>query len=378
MEANDTPLFKRDNIHLTTQQVDSYNRWDNYFITTRGMGKSTICWAKVYKEHCDGLCSIIQKNRPVEITQTWISDIANEINKFRKPSQYVEVFKHKGSNLKDGCLDIDIKENGKVSRLCRVVCIGQEVKRFKSMVLPNVGNIYVDEFIPDIRHGEKWLDGLTWRANTLHSTFSRFAYETRGVVIKRYWFGNPYSRYIPPLFEQYDIDTTQLKPSALLVGKDYVVTLATPSKDLKELLRKENPTLLNDINKEWLDFMNGEFTADANYDILREQPKGYGLHWVFRICNTYIGVYRDNNEDGYDYEDIEHHKYWIATLPRDYQTKQHSIYCFDFNNFVKGGAMVLRADKMKMEVLKCAIAYRRVAFQDTNAAAIVETMYSSL
>ncbi len=309
----------------------------------------------------------------------WIDDIAEQLNKFRKPSQYCKTMKHRGSNLKDGTVDIDIVEgNQPPKRLCRVICISIDVRRYKELVLANAGSIFVDEFMPDIRHGEKWLNGYTWRANTLWTTFSRYTYETRGVVEKRYWSGNPYSRYVPPLYEQYNIDTTELKPGALLVGKDYVVTLATPCDELREQLLKENPTASNEINKEWQSFLEGEFTADSNYDIIKEQPKGYGLHWVFRVCDTYIGVYRDNNTDDLQYEDIEHHKYWIATLPRDYATKQHTIYCFDFNNFVKGGNMVLKSDKVTLQVLKCAIAYRKCAFKDANSASIVETMYMSL
>ena len=38
---------KRDNIHFTTQKADSYDKQDNFFITTRGMGKSDALWGKV-------------------------------------------------------------------------------------------------------------------------------------------------------------------------------------------------------------------------------------------------------------------------------------------------------------------------------------------
>lgn len=371
----DQPLFKRDNIHLTTQQVDSYNKPDNYFITTRGMGKSTICWAKVHSQFKRGLCPIIQKNRPVEVTQMWIDDIAKELNKFRKPSEYCRTYKHKGSSIKDGVLDIDIDDplNGK-GVLCRVICISIDVKRFKSLVLPNAGDIFIDEFIPDIRHGEKWLNGYVWRSNTLWTTFGRFTYETRGVVQKRYWFGNPYSRYIPPLFEQYNIDTTELQPGALLVGDQYVVSLATPCDELKELLRKENPSMLNDINSEWQQFMNGEFTADDGYDIEPVQPKGFGLYWVFRVCNTYVGVFRSTGNS----TDLQDYYYWISTLPRDYVTKQHDIMAFDFNNFVKGAFLATRGDNATLYVLRYAIARRHVTFKDINTASIVETMYDYL
>ena len=39
---------KRDNIHLSTEKGDSYNVLDNFYITSRGMGKSAIFWGKLY------------------------------------------------------------------------------------------------------------------------------------------------------------------------------------------------------------------------------------------------------------------------------------------------------------------------------------------
>lgn len=382
--ADDKPLFKRDNIHFNLQPYDAYNKPDNYFITTRGMGKSTVMWQKVYAEMKKGLCSIIQKVRPVEVTQMWINDIAGELNKFRKPSEYCTTMRAKGSSLKDGCLDIDIQDplwnNGEQCRLCRVICISIDVRRFKSLVLANAGSIFNDEFLPDIRHGEKWLSGYTWRSNTLWTTFGRFAYETRGVVEKRYWFGNPYSRYIQPIFEQYNVDTLELQPGKLIVGDQYLIALPTPCAELQELLKKENPTLLNEINQEWYQFMNGQFTADNAYDLQKVQPKNFKLHWVFRVCNTLIGVFRDSSAtpDEEFWEDTYKHYYWCCCLPRDYKTNQHDVYCFDFNNFAKDSILLQSADKVKLILLKNAVAKRHVSFQDINTASIVETLYTML
>lgn len=39
---------KKDNIHLSTEKGDSYNVLDNFYITSRGMGKSAIFWGKLY------------------------------------------------------------------------------------------------------------------------------------------------------------------------------------------------------------------------------------------------------------------------------------------------------------------------------------------
>ena len=36
---------KKYNIHLSTARGDSYNVLDNFYITTRGMGKSAVFWS---------------------------------------------------------------------------------------------------------------------------------------------------------------------------------------------------------------------------------------------------------------------------------------------------------------------------------------------
>ena len=40
MEVNQE--MNKDNIHLSTEKGDSYNVLDNFYITSRGMGKSAI------------------------------------------------------------------------------------------------------------------------------------------------------------------------------------------------------------------------------------------------------------------------------------------------------------------------------------------------
>lgn len=74
-----------------------------------------------------------------------------------------------------------------------------------------------------------------------------------------------------------------------------------PKPELVDLLKKQNPDLLNDIDEEWQRFMNGEFVNDENYIIEPQQPQGYQLRWVFRIANHYLGCFRAYNEANSDF-----------------------------------------------------------------------------
>lgn len=374
---DDTPLAVRDNIHLNIQRIDSYNKTDNFIITTRGMGKTSAMWSKCYNEYKNGLVPVIQKNRPVEITKEWISDIEDTLNLFRKPSEYCKLRPTPGSKLGSGAVDVQICEKGKdYERFFRVIPISIEVKRFKSMCIGNIGNIYVDEFLPDVDHGERWLNGFTWRADTLYSTLARFKYQVQKKTLKRYWFGNPYSRYIPPIFERYNVDTFSLQAGQFLVGKDYIIDMETPSKELQELLEKENPLLLNSINEEWDKFMKGQFYTDDRYIIEKEHPKNYSLRWVFKFAGHQILVFSSSSEliDSCYNNDV---RFWCK-LDDKWAGDRRSIFCFDFSNLTSGTQLMMNSDRLPLLVLKTAMGRRKVAFADVNCASIMEEIYKLL
>lgn len=374
---NDTPLATRDNIHLNIQKIDSYNKTDNYIITTRGMGKSSALWAKAYNEYKQGLVPIIMKNRPVEITKSWISDIEDTLNLFRKPSQYCKLRTVRGSDLKGGVVDIEIHEPNKdPQRMFRVIAISIDVKRFKSMCIANVGNIYVDEFLPDVDHGEKWLPGYSWRADTLYTTLARFKYQVQKKTLKRYWFGNPYSRYIPPIFERYGVDTFSLQAGEFLVGKDYIIDMETPCEELQKLLEKENPLLLNSINQEWNKFMKGEFYTDERYIIEKEQPKGFSLRWVFKFASHNILIFANSGEivDSAMNCDLS---FWCK-LDDNWKGDRKSVFCFDFGNLVDGAQMMMTSDRLPLYTLKYSMGKRKVSFADVNVASMMEEIYKLL
>lgn len=366
---------ERDNIHLSTAKGDSYNKFDNYYITTRGMGKSTVAWDKVYKQWKSfGRVSIVIRVLQADITESFLDDIATTLNIFRAEEDYVKVSYKKGT-IRDGVVDVFIIEPGDKEKhhFVRVIAASIKVTRFKSLSVPHPGIFMIDEFIPNLRIGEKWLDRYTWRINECYSTFSRYAELDGGRILKRYWFGNPYSRYIPPLFDQYKIDTLDLTPGAFLVGDNYIVSCATPCDELKRKLEKQNPTLLNSINKEWSDFMQGSFVNDNNYIIEPQQPQGYNLRWVFRFSNHYIGIFRSGGSNFID----DYNKSWWVKVMDDWKGSR-TVYAFDFDNLINGSNLVLKEDKIPLSILKRAVAHRDISYADINAAALMETIYSNL
>ena len=383
--ALDKPLAERDNIHLNLDKQIGYDKDDNWVITTRGMGKSTLAWAMVYNQLAKyDRCSIVVKNQVVDITDAFIDDIEANLNLFRKPSQYGKLT-HKGSPTK-GIIDVYWQDPQweEPRKLCRIIALSIKVSRYKSLVIPKPGIVMFDECLPNLRIGEKWLKQYTWRCNELYSTFSRYAWLTERRKLKQWHFGNPYSRYIPNLYDNYKVDTLKLMPGNFIVGDNYTINLATPSDELVKWLQEANPTLLNEINTEWSQFMKGEFINDKNYEIHKSQPDHYKLRWVFQFGGTYLGIFRRTIPDEEkipltrdEYYADWNQPYWISILP-DYSSKYKTAMCFDLNDLCEGSIVALAADKKKLNLVKRMIASRMCTFQDVNAASITEQLFLNL
>ncbi len=375
MEADRIIVPKKDNIHLTTSRGDSYDVLDNFYITSRGMGKSAIFWNKLYNAWKRlGRSGIVLRTIQADITTAYLDDTETLLNKFRMPEDYVKISYKRGS-VKDGVVDLFIQEPGDAEKylFVRVVALGIKVTRYKSLIVRNPSMIGYDEFIPNTRLGEKWLPDAPWRVKELYSTFAR---ECDGYTLKRYWFGNPYSRYIPYLLNYYKIDTLQLKPGDFLHGKNYIIDLQKPKPELVELLKKQNPDLLNDIDEEWQRFMKGEFINDENYVIDPTEPQGYQLRWVFRIGGHYLGCFRGGETSDWDADfDTD---WYVKMLPDDWKSTRRDIYAVDFDNLVAGTTLISGVDKCNTQILRSAIARRAVTFKDVNSAYLLQSIYTIL
>lgn len=364
-------MIKRDNIHFTGKKMFSYYATWNAVWSTRETGKTTV-WANyAYKrwkrEHCT---TIILRYLINDITDTYISDLAGNINDFLPDDKQIKLEFKKG-NIKDGIVDVFIKDQTDDVPLFRVIAISNPISRIKSMKLKNAGMMIFDEFIVNTRCGEKYPLGLITRFKEIYNTYLRCC--KTGKKFQVFCFGNPYSKY-HPLLGEWNVPFGNIKEGDFYYNHEYDVYVEAykMKPELRELILKRNP--LYKFDNSYTDYaFNGESINDTNFDIVEQQPQNYYLKYLFRLQNRYLLIYKCSAER-VNKEGIDTGRYWIATT--DKYTGSRNVYSVDLDNLVSGTTMITTELKSIFWYLKNSIGERAVTYQSIEAGYLVESLYS--
>lgn len=93
--------MKRDNLHFTFREVDGYNKDFISIISEREAGKTTAAWLdKAYSNFKKGFKTIVVRRLIADITEVYINDIGEIINKFLEDEEKIKLQFKKG-NLKE-------------------------------------------------------------------------------------------------------------------------------------------------------------------------------------------------------------------------------------------------------------------------------------
>lgn len=360
---------------MTWRNIDGFNKSINVFISPREPGKTdTTWWEKIYSQW-------IVNKRPwiyfvrqvVEISDAIFVDIQDTIiNKWA--NEPVEFQYTKGA-FKDGIVDIKIK--GEI--FFRVVALSITLKRIKQAKLPNIGGIFMDEFIINPKADERYLSQEFFKIKEAYTTYKR-EYHGKG-NLKMYFCGNPYSLF-NPLFVGLGVDVTKLRKDEyieqgegnwklqqhIFVGQEYAIEWGVLHPKLKEKLLKENPFYRFD--EEYSDYaLEGMAINDKNIK-LGELPKNFAIAFVLKMSGKYIGIFQNNYLD--DLEDY----YFCKFL--DEVSSKRCIYCFDFDEMVERSILISLDERMKLQRFKNAMRKRLVSFEDINVYYYVEEVYKNL
>lgn len=352
----------RDNIHYSTRKIDGYNLPFNFVISERELGKSTtIILDKIYKPFKrDGSTTIVVRRNVNHISEDYVEDFANIINKFYDDNV---VFQYSKNSLKDGIATIKI--DGKP--FIRFIGLSKQIASMKSMMFPNLKNIVFDEFICNQKFGEKYLKQEATKFLELYNTFRREA-----TNLKCWFLGNPYSLY-NPYFVHFGIPTSKLKRGSIITdGKSYVVECAEMCDELREKILRENPLYQFD-NAYTRYAFNGENVNDENILIRSKRPENYFLHSLFRVGGKYIAVYRNN-----DFTKIDTPHFYAEFTDIEFVSKRRNIYCFDLEELVDRTSLISIDDKWKFEKLKNSMRKRLIEFNSIECYYLFEEVFYNI
>lgn len=352
-------LVNWDNLHYDGNNLDSLDKPFNFIISERELGKTTWFWVKkAYRAFVTkGRTTLVIRRRIADITDSYIDDIAEVINKFQE--EKVE-FKYKHGTVSSGIVDIYINDK----RFIRVVGLSMPKNRIKSLILRDLKYIVYDEFIADTRGGEKYLDDEAFRFKEIYNTFQRESPD-----LKAYFLGNPYSMY-NPYFVWIGVNTQELKPGVIVKGTQWAVECGVLSDELRQVILERNPLYkFDDGYKKYAFF--GQAINDSNIQLLDKCPENFKLRHVIRINNKYLYVYSAISDTGY----CDWNCTMWACVRDTYDGKNRTVFCFDFKELVAGTILMSKDDKKRFEYFRLCERFRRIKFETIEASYLTEEIY---
>lgn len=362
-----------DNIHYNTTKIDGPQKPFRCAISEREAGKSTR-WLQFYDyNYMNDRTILVLRRQIADVTETYVNDIENIINKF----SYVPVkLIFKKGDLTNGIIDVYVAEYEKIGdsikyhnkRLFfRVVGMSNPMSRIKSLMLPHIKYMLFDEFICNLRLGEKYLKEEAFKFKEIYNTFQRECPD--GLIC--YFFGNPYSLY-NPYFEWWGVDTRKIRPGAYLNGKNYTIECYQLLPELKELILKRNPLYQFDDSYRKYAF-DGIAINDANI-LICDKPNWTKLRFVFKIENEYIGIYTINGPQPDNRPYLHFFCEKIAWKP-DYR---RTALCFDLSDSQQNTVMFMPYQKAYTQQLKQSMALNKVGFKDVATSYLMEYLFNKL
>ena len=350
-----------DNLHYDFRELDGYNKPINIIISEREAGKTTIMWnKKIYrpwkKNHKPWLYLVRNQN---EITDDLIDGIELVINKFNDEIKLI----YSRQNLESPICDIYIEEDGTKKLFIRILALSTKLRKIKLSLIPNIGGVFMDEYIIDPKSGEKYLKGEDMKIKEIYTTYRR---ESEG-VLRMFFLGNPYSLY-NPLFIWLGVDTRRLRPNVIETGDQWIVQCYQTKPELKEQILKNNPLYQFDESYKMYAF-DGLAVNDMHIRLGPFPPK-YQLKFIVRVNDVNIGIFK--NDYVVDRED----RYYCKEVKAF--AGDRTIFAFDFTDVINKCVLVGMEERRKLENFRNAFRKRQVVFSNINIYYLVEEVYYNL
>ena len=128
----------------------------------------------------EGRPSLVLRRRIADITEVYLKDTEKVLNKFLPEDRQIQLVFRKGQ-IKDGVIDVHLGKAGEsyswqgIDRLpvfFRAIGLSTPMSRIKSNVLANVKWIFFDEFICNLRIGERYLVYERFLIQEIYTTYN--------------------------------------------------------------------------------------------------------------------------------------------------------------------------------------------------------------
>lgn len=367
---------KLDSLHFNWRHSLSFNKVWNCVIGERESGKSVSSWIYLWNAFVSGHPSLVLRRRSADITSAYLDDAAKLLNKFlRAPIQFVYLKGDVGSGIADVRVgmagEIYTPLNAKQLPLFfRVIALSVPMSRIKSNMISNIRYIFFDEFICNLRAGEKYLSGdEKFLIQEIYTTYNREAQRPIRILMA----GNPYSVY-NPIFIGLNVNTALLQPGKFITGPDYTIDCFQVPPQLKETILAANPLYQFDDSYRRYAF-NGEAINDQNIRIHRFEPKGFKLKYVFRMGREYLSVHAGSGTDaqgGFKYWCCKHDASWAQHL-----AKNRNVIVFSFADMMDRTVKYDAQMAVQLQSLRDAANHRRITFNCIDASYMLEDVYNA-
>lgn len=312
------------------------------------------------------------------MSSTYIDDVQNVLNKFL--DEPIELHYLKG-DIKNGIVDIKCSPAGtnpsyaaikKMPVFFRLIGLSNPMNRIKSMCLPNVRYFFFDEFIANIRGGEKYLaSDEHFLIKECYNTYNREA-KTPITILAA---GNPYSVY-NPIFAGLGVDTSKVKAGNFIVGPNYTINCFKLPQTLKEQILKNNPLYqFDDAYRRYA--FDGEAINDQNIRLQKHEPRGFKLKVVFKVGNEFLSIHSgpsiEKDGEPYTFWVCKHDSSWLSKV-----SKHRKILVLNFKDMIVGSVKMDNDTAKGLSILRNAMDTRRVTFNCVDAHYMLEDIYPTI
>lgn len=359
--------MKPDNLHWDFREIDGYDCDFNFVISPREGGKSSGMWRKARSIFERGNRFIVTRQEKVAVSDIYINDCNGVLNKFiDDPNKRIN-FYYRVSQLEKGIVDVyaNSVERPNKELLFRLIALSNKLSDMKSLFIPNCECHFGDEFIKNVRAGEKYLPQEAWKYKELINTFQR---EAPGRRFKSYMFGNPYSR-ANPYFVEFGVDINAIKRGKIWTRGKTLVQAYEIKEELRKYILDHNPLYQFDDSYTKYAF-DGLAVNDQNMIIKAKQPRGFSLFCVVLIEGHRVGLYYSPFIQEFSY------CYWVGDVPK--MANDRIAYAFDFSDLQKNTILIDAYGKQLLAKFARAMECRKVAYANSQYGYWAETIYNYL